>query len=399
MAALNKAAHTGGLLFIHEKAARNGAAMQLLHFLRWFKENANRPFRLALTFDGAISREFAALTNIYIAEQSHWYPAYIRPILLTSLGLKNAAQRAAQNELRRFAAPSSPALIYINGFTSTHMRFVDMLDESLPVLTHVHEFGNLFARGGGEETVRLINRTHRFIACSAAVKQSLMRNHGVPSEKIDVVHESIHVKDVHAERSRDEILAQLGLPPDAFLIAACGRTGWNKGVDVFLQLARIVCPRLPRAHFVWVGAASAVGWQIPEMEHDLRMAGLSEKVRFTDEVPNPTDYFSAADIYALTSREDSFPLTCLESAALGKPILCFKDAGGMPEFVEEDCGFVVPYLDIEAMAERVIALADCPACRDKMGAAARRKVGERHDVSVAAPRIMQNIEHTIAHSQ
>jgi len=111
------------------------------------------------------------------------------------------------------------------------------------------------------------------------------------------------------------------------------------------------------------------------------------------------DYFAAADVFALTSREDPYPLVCLEAAALAKPIICFADAGGMPEFVEEDCGFVVPYLDVEAMADRVIALLDSAECRLTMGANARRKVAERHDISVSAPRIMEIIERTIAASQ
>jgi glycosyltransferase involved in cell wall biosynthesis len=88
----------------------------------------------------------------------------------------------------------------------------------------------------------------------------------------------------------------------------------------------------------------------------------------------------------------------LEAAALEKPIICFAGAGGMPEFVEDDCGFVVPYLDITAMAERVACLLDSPECRLKMGEAACRKVAQRHDISVAAPRIMEIIERTIAES-
>ena len=31
--------------------------------------------------------------------------------------------------------------------------------------------------------------------------------------------------------------------------------------------------------------------------------------------------------------------------------VCFGEAGGAREFVEEDAGFVVPYLDVPAMAE------------------------------------------------
>ncbi|MDH6063711.1 hypothetical protein, partial [Umezakia ovalisporum] len=47
---------------------------------------------------------------------------------------------------------------------------------------------------------------------------------------------------------------------------------------------------------------------------------------------------------------------CLEAASLGKPILCFDKAGGEPEFVEDDCGFIVPYLDLDAADMNLISL-------------------------------------------
>jgi glycosyltransferase involved in cell wall biosynthesis len=133
-----------------------------------------------------------------------------------------------------------------------------------------------------------------------------------------------------------------------------------------------------------------------QFEHDVRLAGLTEKVRYTGAVLKPADYLAAADVFVLTSREDPYPLVCLEAAALAKPIVCFAGAGGMPEFVEEDCGFVVPYLDIMAMADRVVPLLDSLECRVTMGSAARRKVMQRHDIGRAAPRIMEIIERTIA---
>jgi glycosyltransferase involved in cell wall biosynthesis len=87
---------------------------------------------------------------------------------------------------------------------------------------------------------------------------------------------------------------------------------------------------------------------------------------------------------------------CLEAATLAKPIVCFAGAGGAPEFVEEDCGFVVPYLDTMAMADRVVSLLDSQECRVTIGSAARRKVAQRHDLNGTAPRITEIIERTIA---
>jgi hypothetical protein len=68
----------------------------------------------------------------------------------------------------------------------------------------------------------------------------------------------------------------------------------------------------------------------------------------------------------------------------------------MPEFVQEGCGLSVPYLDVAAMCDSVICLLDFLERRLKMGEDARRKAMQRHDISVAAPRIMDIIERTAA---
>ena len=127
----------------------------------------------------------------------------------------------------------------------------------------------------------------------------------------------------------------------------------SKAPTCSCKLAREVCQQRPRAFFVWVGGGPAL--ELAQFEHDARLAGLGDRIRFTGAVTDAADYLAAADVFALTSRQDSYPLTALEAAALQKPIVCFAGAGGMPEFVEEDCGFVVPYLDATAMADRVFA--------------------------------------------
>jgi glycosyltransferase involved in cell wall biosynthesis len=184
------------------------------------------------------------------------------------------------------------------------------------------------------------------------------------------------------------------VPDDGQLVIGSGTLGWTKGSDIFVQLAQSICRERPKVYFAWVGGGSAV--DVARFEHDIRALGLTEKVRAVGAVSQPADYLAAADVFVLTSRHDSFPLACLEAAALGKPIVCFADAGGMPEFVEEDCGFVVPYLELSEMSHRVLSLLDSPECRQIMGTAAQQKVTRRHDIEVAAPRIMKIIERTIA---
>jgi glycosyltransferase involved in cell wall biosynthesis len=129
------------------------------------------------------------------------------------------------------------------------------------------------------------------------------------------------------------------------------------------------------------------------------MAGVSGKVHWTGEVADPERYFPEFDVFALVSREDPFPLVCLEAALQGKPSLCFAGGGGMPELIEEDAGIVVPYLDVQAMAGHVVELVKNPALRMKLGKRARAKVLERHTVEQAGPMILKVIERELKHSR
>ena len=161
-----------------------------------------------------------------------------------------------------------------------------------------------------------------------------------------------------------------------------------------MQLAATVCRQRENVYFAWIGGGRPA--DVAQFEQGIRETGVAEQVRFTGAVPQTAGYLASADVFALTSREDPYPLVCLEAAAVGKPIVCFAGAGGMPEFVEADCGCISPYLDITAMAQNVVSLLDSPEFCLTMGTAARRKVAQRHDVNATASRIMQIIERTIA---
>jgi glycosyltransferase involved in cell wall biosynthesis len=121
-------------------------------------------------------------------------------------------------------------------------------------------------------------------------------------------------------------------------------------------------------------------------------AGVSDSVQWTGEVANPLDYFACFDAFALVSREDPFPLVCLEAALLEKPVICFAGAGGAPELVEEDSGFVVPYLDLNAMADKLLLLSENEELRRKMGACGAVKVRNRFSLDVMAPRLYHLID-------
>src|SRR5262249_38488622 len=150
----------------------------------------------------------------------------------------------------------------------------------------------------------------------------------------------------------------------------------RKGVDLFAQVARRILlggaePGLKSslgAWFLWVGHLSDPGlknW----LAHDAETAGMTGRIRFIGPCDDPSAYFQAADVFLLTSREDPFPCVNLEAIASGLPVVAFEGAGGAPE-VLENAGVVVPYLDVDAMAEAVVRLLDNDPARQAAGRAA-----------------------------
>jgi glycosyltransferase involved in cell wall biosynthesis len=140
-----------------------------------------------------------------------------------------------------------------------------------------------------------------------------------------------------------------------------------------------------KCHFVWLGGDLH---SHREALHDVAQVGLQDICHFVTAVLDPEPYFGAFDLFALTSREDPFPVAMLEAAASGLPIVCFAGAGGAPEFVEDDAGLVVPYLDIAAMATACIELVMDDKRREKLGENARAKVQLRYTLTIQGPKVL-----------
>ena len=138
---------------------------------------------------------------------------------------------------------------------------------------------------------------------------------------------------------------------------------------------------------------------------DGRRLGLGDRIKFVGPLEQPAELFAAMDVFALTSREDPFPLVMLEAAAAGVPVVCFAGGGGAPEFVDPDAGRVAPFLDVAGMAAAISDLLERGEERQRMGHVAaeprsqtthrrsgRSGVGGR-DSALAGARVRRNQPH------
>ena len=372
------------VVFISHQASRTGAPIVLLHLLRWLKQYTSFELTIVLSEGGELEGEFQQVAETHIwqmyAPQSVWQGRWQR-----ITGQQNKHQRRVLNRLKQIA----PDIIYANTIVSAPLGIKLKQQLQCPLVCHVHELGVVINEFIGKDAfTKLSVNIDSFIAVAEAVAANLHQQHQIPLVKISNVYEFVPVLDAHEFLlTRRRVRQELGIPNGAFVVAGAGTIDWRKAPDLFIQVAQHVSGSqgIPTA-FIWLGGnlSSVEGWRV---QHDVIHSGVEGQVHFLGSKANPYDYLSAADVFLLTSREDPYPLVCLEAASLGKPIICFADSGGMPEFVEQDCGFVIPYLRTDLMATAVLQLRDSVILRHTLGDNAARKMRTRHTIELAGQQV------------
>jgi glycosyltransferase involved in cell wall biosynthesis len=89
----------------------------------------------------------------------------------------------------------------------------------------------------------------------------------------------------------------------------------------------------------------------------------------------------AARALLLPSFSEGLPIVLMEAQALERPVITTY-IGGIPELVDQECGWIVPAGSIEHIADAMIAALETSSEQlKKMGAAGRKRVTDAHDIS------------------
>lgn len=376
------------VLFISHSASRNGATILLLDLLAWLRRRqADWDIRILVHGTGPLVEDFRAIGPTTVCRD----PGPLLEALFR--GSLKGLRRFVQACYMDFALPRQHFdLVYCN----TSAMAADALlyaKRDAAVLWHIHELSHvlhLFLKDAVADAA--LRAATQFVAVSEAVKTALCSEFQVPEELIAVVNgfaPSHAQAPADATARRQNMRSRLQWPQDAFVVGACGSLGWRKGSDLFLQIAQTVMqkPGSQNVRFLWVGGNDSDEAAL-EFKHDLRMLGLESQCQLVFSTAEVSDYYCAMDVFALTSREDPFPLVMLEAAAHALPIVCFKETGGGSEFIGEDAGLSAPYLDVQAFAGQIVQLHDSADLRLRLGQTGRQKVRDQGRVEVQGPKIL-----------
>jgi glycosyltransferase involved in cell wall biosynthesis len=145
-----------------------------------------------------------------------------------------------------------------------------------------------------------------------------------------------------------------------------------------LDILRFIAERLPDRHFSIYGAI--LPGAVPE--DYLAWTAETTNVRHIGEF-NDLSYIPVADFdsYMFTTSGEGMPISLLEAAMLGLPIVA-PDIGGIAEFIDDTTGWLVPGTDdVDAYVVALNEIRDCPMEAARRVEAAQKRLVERHSWS------------------
>lgn len=164
--------------------------------------------------------------------------------------------------------------------------------------------------------------------------------------------------------------------PEAPVFLLVARLLWDKGVGEFVNAARLVRQRYPKAQFHLLGfldvdnpsAVPRGKVQAWEAEGLLTYLGPTDDVR---------RFLAVADCVVLPSYREGVPRTLLEAAAMGRPVITTDAPGCRDTVVHGQTGLMCRVADADDLAQQMLAWLAMPL-------AERRAMGQRGRLRVEA---------------
>lgn len=338
---------TKPLLVVAHEATRTGAPRVLLDLLGFLADRIPVPVAIQLEAEGPLSSDLRNLAD-------------------TEVGLQ------------------TPAAVLVNGAAAAGT--LHRVPAGTPAMVYVHEERAALDVLPGDCVVALAERCNR-VLCVSERSRVALQHLGIDPLRIGVLPPAVPARATVSDADIARSLHELGLDADRPLVLGCGEAGWRKGADLFVDVARRVRADLP-AQFAWAGRRPRAFARM--LDADTRLTGVSEDLRWLGELDDVGPILSAAQVLAMTSREDPQPLVPLEAAAMGTVTAGFA-IGGIGDLAEAGAAVAVKYPDTVALAREVTLLLEHPEQRARTASAAERRRTERHSIDVVGEQFLVEI--------
>jgi glycosyltransferase involved in cell wall biosynthesis len=217
---------------------------------------------------------------------------------------------------------------------------------------------------------RLAQKTERIVTNSSGVREFYVQN-GIPADKFVVIPNGIEPYETPpGGKSREAICAELGVPPNAKLIAAIGRLWPQKRVKDLIWAAELLRVARDDVHVLIIGD----GPQRWRLERYCDQVGNRSMCHFLGErgdIPRLLPHLYAV---CLASAYEGQSNALMEAMAAGLPVVASDIPGNRDLVAPGETGFLAPVGDKGGIARKLQTLLNQPELAARLGAAGRQRM-------------------------
>ena len=230
---------------------------------------------------------------------------------------------------------------------------------------------------GARLTVLGVQLTRRLadgiIAVSPAVRDEIVRTERIAPERIEIIRNGVDTERYRPSDDGEPARERWGVSPQDLVIGAVGRLSKTKGFHHLLEAIALLRQRQLEPKLLIAGTGpeeQALRAQAADLE-------LGTQVRLLGYHADLQSFYSALDIFALTSLAEGSPNALLEAMASGCAVIATA-VGGVTDIVGHEAnGLLLPPSNPEVLADRLQSLIENRGARHRLGQAARETIETR----------------------
>jgi glycosyltransferase involved in cell wall biosynthesis len=206
----------------------------------------------------------------------------------------------------------------------------------------------------GELLIPAVYRRTRFTVVSESTRQDLA-GRGIPYDNMTVIHNAVDHDVYRADFSRKSELP---------LIGYVGRIKRYKRIDLLVKAAKVAFERFPSAGMEIAGS----GDYLTELKALAAELGIADRIVFRGFVSEQekVDILQRSHVVVNTSSKEGWGVTVVEANACGTPVIA-SDVPGLRDAVAHGTsGYLVPYGDVDAFADRICAVLASRRLREEL---------------------------------
>jgi len=189
--------------------------------------------------------------------------------------------------------------------------------------------------------------------------------------KIKVIPNGVDT-EIFKPEDKIEIRKKLKISPDkkVILFVAVNLRDERKGAKYFFEALKYI--KADNWMVLTIGKRINLNREVKTAVNIKQLGYISDKNLISD-------IYNAADVFCITSLDDNFPTTVLESMACGISVVGFK-VGGIPEQVSKDCGILVEPKDAKALGEALEKIINDEKMREEFSINCRKRALENYSI-------------------